>query len=153
MQTMEKILGNNNDLIIDDYEFGLSKGKEIVEKMMPSLSIDEYKTNLVVIVSKKDTKKINKIERDYSQTIEDWEKWAKLKYKLRKKYLPETIEFEIKNVKFWDIKSFKLGVIDYIFDSNITSYNLDYDSVKLDYNSLNKTATFKFSLLKYKILI
>lgn len=79
---------------------------------------------------------LNKLERFYKQSNkrEDWNRILKFYNELDYKYLPHSISEYIDVIEDINIKEFKDGLVDYLWDTDFCSYSLDNSSIEIDEN-------------------
>lgn len=138
-----KLLKNlNTKKIINDlnYDLGLMVGELIVNNHLPTLNTDMVNTNQIINVSDEETKKWVEIsEKNFKRWLDNGmknkdEEYLKEFYEnlkwyhlLEEKYLPETINVRINKIKPTNLKDFKKGINDALWDCDFSHYTVNDD--------------------------
>lgn len=123
-----------------NYMLGEQVGQQIVDNFLVSLSTEMVQTSRVVQVSKEETDEYQRLSDAhtnlwYAKKMPNHdEECTQLFYvareyhhQLEKKYLPETIKATVLHVSPTNLKAFKKGINDTIWDSDISNYSLAED--------------------------
>jgi len=128
-----------------DYQLGFYIGENIVDNHLPTLSTDMIHSRKVIKVSEKDEIENNRLddewfnscthERGDSGNKEKWEAYFNHNKMLEKKYLPQTLECVFNLIGIKDMKKFKEGLINSLWNCDMCSYNIDEEKIEI-YNDL-----------------
>jgi hypothetical protein len=134
-----------------DYQFGKYVGYEIINRFLPTLSIDMLKTRKVIKVSEAEENVVELLDKAWYKKRQNNElcddEWNELRLAhktIEDKYLPEKLECHLHILKIYDIKEFKNGLIDALWNCDCCHYNLEPDNIELtdDIDNLFTTITF-----------
>lgn len=126
------------------FQLGIYVGDRIVNKYLPTLSVDMLKTNNIITVSEEDTEKYNIVDRAYfnkalssdkdkTSNKAEWDALVSFRNILKAKYLPAILVcyIPILNVSERDMVDFKKGIAASLWDCDCCYYNTDVDRIKI----------------------
>ena len=115
-----------------NYQLGQYVGEHITRKYLPTLSTDMLKTYIIVEVSEEDAERHRIVDEalvkiyDWSggngDTTEAFAVYKALNEELAKKYLPEKLDCLIPKVYPTDMDTFKEGLKDQLWDTDLSHY-------------------------------
>jgi hypothetical protein len=124
-----------------DHQLGFYIGENIVDNHLPTLSTDLIHSRKVIKVSEEDEIENNKLDADWFNSCthvkgdsgdkEKWEAYFNHNKMLEKKYLPQTLECVFNLIAIRDIKKFKEGLMDSLWNCDMCSYNIDEDKIEI----------------------
>ena len=117
-----------------DWQLGFYVGQDIVHNYLPTLSTDMIHSRNVIQVNEEDGSK------------EKWELYFQHNKMLEKKYLPQILDTSFGLIRIDDMKKFKDGLIDSLWNCDMCSYNLDEDKIIIKQDMLNGFTEIKFEL-------
>jgi hypothetical protein len=122
-----------------DYYLGKLVGEIIYHTKLPTLNVDMLKSPTVIFVSEDEKKEVDRLHQLLSDAFYDdtkpetkWgvkksyeiahKNWISEIDKLAKKYLPEKLHCRFDRIELTNIKDFKDGLIDYLWDTDLSWY-------------------------------
>lgn len=123
------------------YQLGVYVGEYIVDKFLPTLSIDSIHTNTNISVTcvEGDTcRRLTDVwfEKSHGKesSIEAWQDLMTHRRKMEDKYLPKTVECHIAplNIKEVDITEFKNGLIATLWNCDCSHYSTNPEDILID---------------------
>jgi hypothetical protein len=125
-----------------NYQMGLLLGELILNKYLPTLSVDGLRTNNIINVSEEEQQQYEKMDNLwFNQTFKkdktEFEKFTdtklfeevkKFRYSLANKYLPKHLECIINTITPTNIDLLKVGVEDVLWDSDLSWYDTPKDN-------------------------
>jgi hypothetical protein len=116
----------------ESYDLATLAGEIILLKYLPTLETDMLKTNVIVKISEEgliEEKRLHDIldnsytfnggDGDSQQKHEDWSSYVNI---LAEKHLPKKIECVIPCIAPKDLKQFKKGLYDFLWDTDLSWY-------------------------------
>jgi len=127
-----------------DYQLGIYVGEYILFKYLPTLSTDMILSNNIVKLSKSDTKKCElldaKLKNSYSWggntsstddiTSDCHKKWLQHQNKMANKYLPPILKCNVPKVYPKNLKKFKKGIINTLWNCDLCWYSLSKSDIE-----------------------
>lgn len=115
-----------------NYQLGLYVGEYITRRFLPTLSTDMLKTYTEIQVSEEDTERHRLVDEALNKTYKHsggdgnskqaFEIYKALNNELARKYLSEKLECMIPKVYPTDIATFKEGLYDQLWDTDLSHY-------------------------------
>ena len=124
-----------------EYYLGKMVGEYIITNHLPTLSTDSMQSNRVIQVNRNDTKEHDKLYKLWLNPSKNdagynsnWNAHLKNMKDLSKQYLPHELKmlipkFGISLIK--DMKEFKDGLAEALWDSDICSYHIEHDKIDI----------------------
>ena len=133
----EKRLEEKNKLS-SEFQFGYFVGEHIYHTILPTLSV-EAGTRNVIAVSLDDETEYKRLDNDWyvkcqhgkNEVDEEWRKYQQCRKKLLKKYLPNPLQCYLQIINIWDMKEFKAGLINSLWNCDVCSYSLKSEDIKI----------------------
>lgn len=123
------------------YQLGFYVGEQIVNRYLPTLSVDMLQTRNVISVSpdekaeceRLEVEWFNKSQLKYTDSKEEWELLRAYRRMLEEKYLPKTLEchFTLLNINEGDMEEFKKGIGYSLWDCDCSHYNVEKESISV----------------------
>lgn len=127
-----------------DYYLGKLVGQFIFHKYLPTLSIDMLKSPTVITVSDEEKAEVDRLHQLLSDSYEDGtepptkyglkkttemahKNWIGCINKLAEKYLPEKLHCRFEGIEVSNLKDFKDGLVDYLWNTDLSWYMPDDD--------------------------
>ena len=143
-----------------DWQLGFYVGQDIVHNYLPTLSTDMIHSRNVIQVNEEDVTENQRLSDEWFKTTkyqdnwngeedgskEKWELYFQHNKMLEKKYLPQILDMAFGLLKIDDMKKFKDGLIDSLWNCDMCSYNLDEDKIIIKQDMLNGFTEIKFEL-------
>jgi hypothetical protein len=118
-------------LLTANYQLGWYVGLYIISNYLPTLSTDYILSRNVVQVSYDDTTEFTKLQEEAREDNEAFLRLRDLDKQLHKKYLPETLVCNLDLLNIENEEEFKKGLYDVLMDSDICSYNIQPENIKI----------------------
>lgn len=132
------------DIYSSDYYLGKLVGEIIYLRYLPTLNVDSLQSNNVINVSEEEKRKADYLHDILTATYSDGtkpktkygikestevahKKWINYVYTLGEKYLPKKLHCKFEKIKVLNIKEFKEGIEDYLWDTDLSWYIVDED--------------------------
>ncbi len=123
---------------------------DLMSEQLPTLSIDRIQSRNCIEVNKEDTEKYEALDAEFSKHVfektesEEYKKaWSELlsfRKEMNKKYLPPTVDFAWGNIYVNDWESFKDGLRNAFWNSDICNYKINTnDDIKIDNSHWHST--------------
>ena len=137
-----------------DYQLGLYVGEYIVNNNLPTLSVDSIQTNRVIKVSDEEQEECERLDGEYVKSLEanQWkngdselfENWKQYRKVLEKKYLPQVLECHLSLIRIDDVKEFKEGLSDCLWNCDMCSYSIKEEDISIENDLLNGFTIISF---------
>ena len=124
-----------------DWQLGYYIGENIVDNYLPTLSTDMIYSRKVIQVSEEDTIENKRLDEEWFNSClhvkgdsgdkEKWEAYFNHNKMLEKKYLPQTLECVFSLIGIRDMKKFKDGLRNSLWNCDMCSYNIDEDKIEI----------------------
>ena len=137
-----------------DYQLGYYVGEHIVNEYLPTLSTDMIHSNRVIKVSDEEQSECERLDGEYvksleanmwkdgdSKLFEDWKQYRKV---LEKKYLPQVLDCHLSLLRIDDIKEFKEGLSDCLWNCDMCSYSIKEEDISIENDLLNGFTIISF---------
>lgn len=133
-----------------EFQFGYFVGEYIVNKYLPSLSIDTPKTNNLISVTPEEQIKFKEIEsawweatnakRDpktggYENSEKEWNELMAFRREMEVKYLPHELKCFFSPLNITNEKEFKQGLIFSLWDCDICHYSIEPEEITIEHDS------------------
>lgn len=132
---------NHRNSLTLAYQLGFYIGEQIVYRHLPTLSIDHIQTNKNISVTCAEGDEFRRLdeiwfnkrmsikgteEEKKKATELEWQDVTHLRKQLQDKYLPKTVKcyFSLLNIKEEDMKEFKEGIINSLWNCDCCHYSL-----------------------------
>lgn len=118
-------------------QLGYFVGQYIVDRYLPTLSVDIIKTFNNISVTWAEGEEYRRLGNVYdsTKTKESWKEYREYSKKLELKYFPETLfcylYFKLE-IKASDVEEFKKGVICSLWNSDVCSYSIKPEDIILE---------------------
>lgn len=143
-----------------DWQLGYYVGEDIVHNYLPTLSTDMIHSRNVIQVSEEDSVENKRLSDEWFKTTkyqddwngeedgskDKWELYFQHNKMLEKKYLPKILDTSFGLLRIDDMKKFKDGLIDSLWNCDMCSYNLDEEKIIIKQDMLNGFTEIKFEL-------
>jgi hypothetical protein len=127
-----------------DYYLGKLVGQLIFYTRLPTLNVDMLKSPTIIDVSEDETREVDRLHQLLIDTSEDdtkpetkWgvkkstetahKNWIGEINKLAEKYLPEKLHCRFERIEINNIKEFKDGLADYLWNTDLSWYRVEDD--------------------------
>lgn len=138
-----------------DYQLGQYVGEHIINRYLPTLSTDLVQSNCVIKVSDQEQSDYEELDGDYIKSLEanNWksgnsdlfEMLKEFRKLLEKKYIPPILECHLNLIRIDDIKEFKEGLSDSLWNCDMCSYDISIDRIIIENDIVNG-----FTIIKLK---
>lgn len=138
-----------------DWQLGYYVGEDIVHNHLPTLSTDIIHSNKVIQVSEEDYLENERLNKNWFNSCqhvrgdsgdkEKWDLYFNHNKMLEKKYLPSILECTFRLIRIGDMKKFKEGLRNSLWNCDMCSYNIDEDKIEIT-NDLE----FGFTHIKFQ---
>lgn len=122
-----------------DYVAGMYVGKIISLKYLKYMEIDfPREHDNVILLEKEDLEEYNRVNK-LAVNHKNWNEYAKVRNRLKNKYLPKIIEVELHEFPvfpFDDYELFLKGIDDYLHETDGSNYQVHRVYLNLDSNTL-----------------
>jgi hypothetical protein len=124
-----------------DYYLGTLVGQIIFLRYLPTLNVDSLQSPTVIDVSEDEKKEVDRLHHSMNQTYYGYDitpeaaefgvkksteiahkNWIGEINKLAEKYLPQKLHCRFERIEISNIKDFKDGLIDYLWDTDLSWY-------------------------------
>lgn len=127
-------------------QLGYYVGEDIVHRFLPTLSTDGVTSRKCIIVSEDDTKENKRLSDEWYSTTryggkwdgvtengnkDKWEEYRTHNKMLEFKYLPHTLTCHLPPLNVENIDEFKKGLINSLWNSDMCSYSLKPENIKI----------------------
>lgn len=125
------------------YQLGFYVGEQIVNRYLPTLSVDMLQTRNVISVSSDEQAEAERLNNEWfnkrqfkssdDDSKEEWELLRAYHKMLEEKYLPKTLEchFTLLNINEGDMEEFKKGIGYSLWDCDCSHYNVEEESISV----------------------
>lgn len=142
-------------------QLGYYVGEYIISTHLPTISTDSIRSHNCIIVSEEDSIENKRLEEEWYSTTryggnhngkdengdkEKWEKYYKHNKFLEQKYLPHKLKCSILPLNVEKVDEFKKGLILSLWDSDMCSYNLNPENIKIDNDKYGYLTIIEFVL-------
>jgi hypothetical protein len=120
-----------------DYHLGTYVGEHIVDRYLPTLSIDVMQSRTVLQVSEEDAAQNKTLEEAWAMDMDtpaNWEAYHTHSKELQKKYMPAVLECPLPLTKFNDEAEFKAGLRNALWECDICSYDISPENIKIEHD-------------------
>jgi len=122
-----------------EWQFGYFVGEKIISHFLPNLSTDSMQSRKVITVSEEEAKNHKELSDKWfnisrNEKINDSEEWKSLRdfnKMLEDKYLPNPLVCHLEPLNIIDEKMFKKGLISSLWNSDICSYDIIPENIKI----------------------
>lgn len=119
------------------FQLGTYVGEEIVNRYLPTLSVDMIQSNRVIKVSQEEEEECQRLDDAWFETMEsrlnsntediaadspEWKRLREYHKELEKKYLPETVECFLAPINCEDELELKRGIVHALWHSDMSHY-------------------------------
>ena len=144
-----------------DWQLGFYVGEDIVSNHLPTLSTDMLHSRKVIQVNEEDTLENKRLEEEWYSTTKYQKNWdgesesgSKIKWDeyhqhnkmLEKKYLPSVLECVFGLIRIDNMKEFKRGLRDSLWNCDMCSYNIDEENIQIENDMRYGFTHIKFQL-------
>jgi len=121
-----------------EWQLGFYVGEDIVHHFLPTLSVEQG-TIKVIPVSSEDELEYkrreelwsDKYNRGKNEAKEEWESFQQLRKELQAKYLPNPLQCHLPVLNIRNMDEFKSGLISSLWNSDVCSYELKPENIKI----------------------
>jgi hypothetical protein len=140
------------------YQLGYYVGAEIYNRYLPTLSSDPLHSRIVIEISEEDLKENKRLneewyasteygsDTDTEKTKERWDLYHAHNKMLDEKYLPNPLVCHLNVLNIENVKEFKSGLNDYLWDCDLCSYSLNYEDIEIYDDEEVYSTIIKFKL-------
>jgi hypothetical protein len=162
-EKMKKDRIKRNKKLTLEWQLGYYIGEFILNRHLPTLSTDMLKTRKVIEVSEEDTIENKRLNDEWFNTTrygnnsdnktengneKKWEEYFQHNKMLELKYLPHKLECYLSPLNVKDMDEFKKGLIVSLWDSDLCSYSLKPNNIKISNDKDGYFTIFEFILSK-----
>lgn len=115
-----------------DYQLGWYVGETLIDRKLPTLSVDSLQTLKCIKVSDEEEAEYKRLSDIWFNNYNEGEgnndpNWIALKSyhgMLKDKYIPPTLEYHVRPLNITNIEEFKTGFRQSLWDSDVCYYNI-----------------------------
>ena len=133
-----------------EHQLGIYIGKYIIDRYLPTLSVDILKSNLVIHVTEEETKIHNELQEkwfsncDNDNTLE-WGVYRKYTKYLNDKYYPKELICYVNHINAENLYEVQKGISHELWNSDICNYHLDPKSIDITHEEYHSIIRLEYA--------